>query len=102
MQAALPGALVLALAFGACAEDESPAARGRQVYLGQCIACHSSDPSQDGALGPAIKGSSRELLEAKILRGSYPPGYAPKRNTALMPAQPQLEPNILELAAFLR
>ena len=34
---------------------------------------------------PRVKGSSRELLEAKVLHGKYPPGYRPKRPTAVMP-----------------
>ena len=92
----------VALALAACAEDGTPAARGRQVYLAQCIACHNSDPAKDGPLGPALKGSSQELLEAKLLRGNYPPGYTPKRNTAIMPSQPQLKPSIPDLAAFLK
>ena len=94
--------LALALALGACAEDGSPAGRGRQVYLAQCIACHNSDPSKDGPLGPAIKGSSRELLEARVLRGAYPPGYTPKRGTAIMQPMPQLAASIDDLAAFLK
>ena len=94
--------LALVLVLGACAQDESnPAARGKQVYLTECIACHSLDPARDGVLGPAIKGASQELLEARILRAAYPPGYTPKRSTALMPAQPKLAPKIPDLAAFL-
>ena len=93
---------VAALALAACAEDGTPAARGRQVYLAQCIACHNSDPAKDGPLGPALKGSSQELLEAKLLRGAYPSGYTAKLNTAIMPPQPQLKPHIPDLGAFLR
>ena len=94
-------ALAFALSLTACAGDSSPAGRGRQVYQAQCIACHNSDPSKPGPLGPPVKGSSQELLEAKLLRGSYPPGYMPKRDTAIMPPQPQLAPYIPDLAAFL-
>ncbi len=94
--------LAVALALAACAEDGSPAARGRQVYLAQCTTCHNSDPSKDGPLGPAIKGSSRELIEARVLRGMYPPGYKPKRGTAIMQTMPQLASAIDDLAAFLR
>jgi mono/diheme cytochrome c family protein len=94
-------ALALALALAACAEEEGPAGRGRQVYLAQCTACHNSDPAKDGPLGPAVKGSSRELLEARLLHGSYPPGYTPKWNTAAMQPQPALAPTIPDLAAFL-
>lgn len=78
------------------------AERGRQIYLAQCTACHASDPSQAGPVGPPLKGSSSELLEAKLLRGAYPPGYRPKRPSTLMPLQPTLAPDIPALAAFLK
>jgi mono/diheme cytochrome c family protein len=98
--------LAMAASASACSEPSSPggpaAERGRQVYLGQCIACHNPDPSLAGPLGPPVKGSSRELLEAKILKGKYPPGYTPKRSTTLMPAQPVLEPEIATLHAYLQ
>jgi len=76
--------------------------RGRAIYLSNCAACHNPDPSKDGSVGPAIKGASRELIEARLMRASYPPGYKPKRNTAAMPAQPYLESSIPDLIAFLR
>jgi mono/diheme cytochrome c family protein len=87
-----------------CAQDKlSPEAeRGRQVYLAQCTTCHSTDPAQLGPVGPPIKNSSRELLEAKVLRGTYPPGYRPKRPTAVMPPQPQLAADIPAIAAYLK
>jgi hypothetical protein len=72
------------------------------VYLTKCTECHNPNPEKDGPLGPAVKGSSRELLEARLLRGSYPPGYTPKRNTAVMQPQPALAPTIPDLAAFLK
>lgn len=94
---------LLVLLLGGCGQNgDSAASRGQQIYLAECIACHNIDPARDGALGPAVKGSSQELLEAKVLRGSYPPGYTPKRSTALMPAQPKLAPKIPDLAALLR
>jgi mono/diheme cytochrome c family protein len=100
-------ALALGVAAAGCSEGPPPPAgaaweRGRQVYLGQCTSCHSPDPAQAGPLGPPIKGSSPELLEAKVLRGAYPPGYAPKRPTAVMSPQPQLVPEVPALAAYLR
>lgn len=83
--------------------DADPAvARGKQAYLGTCIACHNMNPALDGAIGPAVKGASRELIEAKILRGEYPPGYKPKRTTKAMPPQPALAASIDDLAAFLK
>lgn len=101
---------VLLLA-GACSQEPNApsqtarapdANRGRSLYLSNCAACHhSSDPSRDGPTGPAIKGSSRELLEARVLKATYPPGYKPKRKTRSMRAQPYLKSTIPDLAAFL-
>ena len=102
-------ALAFALTLGACAEDSKPPRpgegnpnRGKQVYLAQCISCHNPDPSKAGALGPPVKGASRELLEARILHGTYPPGYAPKRGSTIMQPMPQLASAIPDLAAFLK
>jgi mono/diheme cytochrome c family protein len=101
---ALLAAGVAGLALAACGQEAlgPEAERGRQVYLSQCASCHGPDPSQPGPVGPAAQGSSRELLEAKILRGAYPPGYTPKRPTSVMPPQPHLAGDIPALAAYLR
>lgn len=77
------------------------AAKGQQIYANVCTACHGGSPSQAGSAGPAIAGSSYELLEAKVLRGEYPPGYTPKRGSAAMPPLPYLKDHIADLAAFL-
>lgn len=80
----------------------SPAAqRGRAVYQTSCIACHHADPARDGPLGPAIAGSSLDLLEARVLRGEYPAGYAPKRASRTMQPLPHLKPQLADLHAFL-
>ena len=86
------------------AETRTPAEMieaGRGVYNGNCTACHASNPAMDGALGPAVAGSSPELLEARVLHGEYPEGYTPKRKTRVMVALPHLEPKLPELAAYL-
>jgi mono/diheme cytochrome c family protein len=94
------GALLAGCSQGPTLSAE--AERGRQVYAAQCTSCHSSDPAQNGPLGPAVKGSSRELLEARIVRGTYPPGYTPKRPSAVMQPMPNLAGNVDDLAAYLR
>jgi mono/diheme cytochrome c family protein len=96
--------LLGALALAACGREAlSPEAeRGRQVYVSQCTSCHAFDPSQAGPVGPEIKGVPREVLEAKVVKGSYPPGYTPKRPTAVMPPQAHLAPDIPALAAYLK
>lgn len=101
--APIPLLVALAAATSACqgGGDQTPAERGRQVYVANCIACHHQDPSREGTLGPAVAGASLELLEARILRAEYPPGYEPKRDSNLMPAMPYLKNDIPALAAYL-
>lgn len=81
---------------------EELVAAGRATYMANCIACHAMDPTIDGALGPAVAGSSLELLEARIMRGAYPEGYTPKRPSRVMVPLPHLEPRLPELAAYLQ
>jgi mono/diheme cytochrome c family protein len=76
-------------------------ATGQKVYVANCTACHNQDPKRDGSMGPAIAGASEELLEARVLHAAYPPGYTPKRDSKLMPAQPFLKPAVPALAAYL-
>ncbi len=80
---------------------DADAERGRAVYLANCVACHNNDPSRDGPIGPAIRGSSKELLESRVLSTAYPPGYKPKRPTKVMPQFPYLKDEIPHLAAYL-
>ena len=103
MKRAVVAALVGVIAGGCSQSSLSPEAeRGRQVYVAQCTACHATDPSQAGPVGPPAKGSSRALLEAKLLRGEYPAGYRPKRSTKVMPPQLQATGEIGALAAYLQ
>jgi mono/diheme cytochrome c family protein len=107
----MASALACALLLGACSgESESSAetdpeaalaARGRSVYMAYCIACHNPDPTKPGGLGPPNAGASRELLEAKVLRGEYPPDYLPLRDTNAMMPLPHLERDIEALTVFL-
>ena len=80
---------------------DTPVARGESTYKHVCIACHAANPSEDGSLGPAIAGSSRELIEARVVHASYPEGYEPKRNTQAMPKLPHLAGAVDDLAAYL-
>jgi len=97
-------AVLVSVVVGGCSPSSlSPEAeRGRQTYVAQCTTCHAMDPAQPGPVGPPVKGSSRALLEAKLLRGEYPAGYQPKRPTKIMPPQPQVARELDALAAYLR
>jgi mono/diheme cytochrome c family protein len=97
---------LIAITVMACADESEesgdPAvARGEKIYRNICVACHNADPSVEGPLGPAIADASRELLEAKLLRGEYPAGYTPQRNTQQMTRFEYLEPNLDDIEAFL-
>jgi mono/diheme cytochrome c family protein len=103
--------VALAVTLGACSKDNEQGEkaakdpdweRGRAVFVANCVACHNNDPSKDGPIGPAIKGSSKELLESRVLSTSYPTGYKPKRPTKVMPQFPFLKDEIPYLSAYLR
>ena len=75
--------------------------KGKVAYIANCTACHHRNPSQNGALGPPVAGSSLELLQLRLLEGKYPEGYVPKRNTRIMQPLPQFKNDIQALHAFL-
>lgn len=100
-------AALVATGAASCSDASSSklsplAQQGQRVYQNVCIACHNGDPTQDGAVGPAIAGSSRELIEARVVHGTYPPGYTPKRpGSNVMPRFEYLSDQIDALAAYL-
>lgn len=86
---------------GASTAGAGDASNGEEIYGNVCATCHGGNPSQAGTVGPAIAGSSRELVEAKVLRGEYPAGYTPKRGGKAMPPLPYLKDYVADIAAFL-
>lgn len=103
-------ALVFGLLLFSCTkkQDQPPGntpaqaiERGKSIYKLNCTACHNADPSKDGSTGPAIANSTKELLEARILKASYPQDYKPKRDTKQMPALPHLEKEIPAITSYL-
>lgn len=71
------------------------------MYNAYCISCHNKDPNYNGSVGPAVAGSSYELLKAKVINGTYPPNYTPKRNTSIMPKFDINEMGMESLSLFL-
>lgn len=71
----------------AVSDGAGNADRGEQLYRANCYSCHGVDPAHDGTLGPAIQGPSKALVTIRLQKGGrhYPPGYKPKRETAVMP-----------------
>ena len=94
----------IASILAACgpSKPQSPAERGKLVYMTKCVVCHNMDPNLSGSQGPPIAGSSRELIEDRVHHLAYPPGYTPKRKTHVMTAFPNLpQSDIDALTAFL-
>jgi mono/diheme cytochrome c family protein len=99
------------LALGACTKKnqtstapltpEQMIEKGEKVFAMNCLSCHGADPKKDGPIGPAIWGSSKELIEARVLHAKYPEGYKPKRSTNLMVALPHLSEEITTIHAYL-
>lgn len=75
--------------------------QGKGLYLANCSACHNQNPAVDGTIGPAIQGSNFELLKARIVEGTYPPGYTPKRKSRIMTKLPLTDVQIRNIEAFL-
>lgn len=94
-------ALIFMMSQGCSRGHQARVEHGRKVYLAHCSSCHDADPSKDGTRGPAVAGSSAELVEARVLRAEYPEGYRPKRNSSLMQPHPHLADHIASLAAYL-
>lgn len=75
--------------------------KGRTVYAANCTSCHGAEPKNEGALGPALVGSSEELLEKRVLYGTYPENYKPKRLSKIMQPLPFLKGDIKALYAYI-
>ncbi len=83
--------------------EEKLKADGRSLYITNCIACHSALPEQDGSVGPALKGTSFEILKEKIVNGRYPEGYKGKRPiSGSMPKFAFTDDQIRSIEAFLK
>jgi mono/diheme cytochrome c family protein len=105
----LPAAFLLASAaelLSACDRKEAPSdprvAKGLAVYASNCTACHNRNPALEGTLGPAVAGSSLDLLKARVIHGTYPPGYTPKRETRIMQKLPLTEGDVEAIHAYLK
>ena len=78
------------------------AQKGQILFNTSCTSCHNSNPKLDGPIGPAIAGSSLELLQLKIRKGEYPAGHKPTRETKVMTLMPHLsDDDIKAIHAYL-
>lgn len=73
---------------------------GEKLFKTNCAACHGL--KGQGAGCPKNSDASLELLKSKVLNGSYPKGYKPRRNTRSMPKFPFLKDNIEDIHEYLK
>jgi mono/diheme cytochrome c family protein len=101
ISAAIAALIGVAFAAACGKHDVTAVDRGEAIYRTNCISCHNRDPNLPGPLGPAIAGVSRSLIEARVLHGTYPPGYHPQRKSHTMRALPWLDGHVDDLSAYL-
>lgn len=58
---------------------------GKRLYIQRCTGCHNTNPSKAGSIGPDLYTTPREVFLSKVPKGTYPPGYKPKRTSKAMP-----------------
>ena len=80
---------------------QDPLQKGHLLYQARCTSCHNANPKIAGSLGPALQGTSLEVLKAKTKEGAYPLDYTPKRKTHLMPKQSLSDEEIQALFGYL-
>jgi mono/diheme cytochrome c family protein len=75
---------------------------GKSIYMQNCIKCHGANPNYAGSLGPDLVSTPRDVLKSKVVDGTYPEDYEPKRKSKLMPKFPQLSENIEALHLYIQ
>lgn len=81
-------------------------AKGKTIYVANCLQCHNKDPREKGSIGPAQADTPWEVVKHKVVTGRYPealpPGYTPQRTTKAMRAFPKLEGDLPAIWAYLK
>jgi mono/diheme cytochrome c family protein len=73
----------------------------KSLFISKCVMCHNVNPTKPGSIGPAISGSSLELIKLKTQKRQYPKGYVPKRKTKVMPIVKLTEQEIKLIHSYL-
>lgn len=63
----------------------STALANQRLYERNCTKCHNMDPSKAGPIGPELVTTPQSVFRTKIVHGTYPKDYVPKRKTKIMP-----------------
>jgi mono/diheme cytochrome c family protein len=63
----------------------SRADEGAVIYKTVCSKCHNVNPTKPGSIGPELFTTPKEVFRTKVITGTYPVNYKPKRKTRIMP-----------------
>lgn len=81
-------------------------AKGKRLYLSNCIQCHNKDPNLKGSIGPEMIDAPLEVMTAKVMTGKYPEvlpaGFVPKRKTKAMRPIVKLKADIPDIHAYVQ
>lgn len=91
----------------ASTSEENPEhAKGKRLYMSNCLQCHNKDPNIKGAIGPEIVDAPLEVMVSKVMTSNYPnplpPGFVPKRKSHAMRAIPKLKDDIPLIWAYVQ
>jgi mono/diheme cytochrome c family protein len=75
---------------------------GRTLYLQNCVKCHNANPNHAGSIGPDLVSTPRDVLKSKVVNGTYPENYEPKRKSKIMPKFPKLVNSIESLHLYIQ
>ena len=75
---------------------------GKRIYTSTCIKCHNKDPHIKGSIGPDLFTTPREVFHTKVITGTYPKGYTPKRKTRVMPKFKQLTNDVDKIYDYIQ
>lgn len=93
---------VILLTLSVFLTQTSLANNGKTLYTTHCIRCHNSNPWLSGSVGPELITTPYAVFPTKVLQGSYPRGYAPKRRSKIMPTFPRLTKDIDKIYDYIR
>ena len=82
--------------------DQISIQEGKRIYIMTCTKCHNTNPNKAGIIGPDLYSTPLEVFESKVIKGTYPNGYKPKRKTRVMPKFKNLTNKIDAIYNYIR
>lgn len=86
--------------------DQAMIAKGKVLYLSNCIQCHNKDPNMKGSIGPEMVDAPLEVMTSKVMTGAYPAvlpaGFVPKRKSKAMKKIVKLKNDIPAIFAYVQ